>query len=68
MEDVKLIMEDRFPVPIFFETYIGHTKERYLKSRANPSGMNENLKESGHFLTDDASLKLFMDHLIKLSV
>ncbi len=32
-------MEDRFPVPIFFETHPGHTKERYLKSRANPSNI-----------------------------
>lgn len=68
MEDVKLIMEDRFPVPMFFETNPGHTKERYLKSRANPSHMNADLKEAGHYITDDASLKLFMDHLIKLVV
>jgi protein transport protein SEC23 len=63
-----MIMEDRFPVPIFFETSEGHTKERYLKSRANPSGLSADLKESGHYITDDASLKLFMDHLIKLAV
>lgn len=30
MEDVKLIMEDRLPVPTFYETYPTHTKERYL--------------------------------------
>ena len=40
LEDVKLIMEDRFPVPTFFETHEGHSKERYLKSRVNPSGNN----------------------------
>lgn len=68
LEDVKLIMEDRFPVPIFFETHEGHTKERYLKSRVNPSGNNMELQDSGHHITDDASLKLFMDHLIKLAV
>jgi protein transport protein SEC23 len=61
-------MEDRFPVPIFFETWPGHTKERYLKSRVNPSGLTTELKDSGHYVTDDASLKLFMDHLIKLAV
>lgn len=61
-------MEERFPAPIYFETYPGSTKERYLKSRVNPSGHNMDLSESGHYITDDASLKLFMDHLIKLAV
>jgi len=55
MEDVKLIMEDRLPVPTFYETYPTHTKERYLKSRVNPSNSGE-LKESGLYVTDDASL------------
>lgn len=68
MELVKLILEERFPAPIFFETHEGHSKERYLKSRVNPSGHNMDLSESGHYITDDASLKLFMDHLIKLAV
>lgn len=61
-------MEDRFPVPKYFLTWEGHTKERYLKSRINPSGLDNNMLESGHYITDDASLKLFMDHLIKLAV
>ena len=61
-------MEDRFPVPIFFETNTGHTKERYLKSRINPSGHNHEIEDSGYYVTDDASLKLFNDHLIKLAV
>ncbi|KRW99808.1 Zinc finger, Sec23/Sec24-type [Pseudocohnilembus persalinus] len=68
LEDVNIIMEDRFPVPIFFETNTGHTKERYLKSRINPSGHVGDINETGHYITDDASLKLFMDHLIKLGV
>ena len=38
-------MEDRFPVPIFYESYTGHTKERYLKSRVDPSGMNHDIKD-----------------------
>ena len=40
MEDVRMILEDRFPTPIFFETYPNHTKERYLKARINPTGLN----------------------------
>jgi len=61
-------MEDRFPVPKYFLTWEGHTKERYLKSRINPSGLDNEKLESGHYITDDANLKLFMDHLIKLAV
>ncbi|EGR32706.1 protein transport protein, putative [Ichthyophthirius multifiliis] len=68
MEDVKMILEDRFPTPIFFETYPNHTKERYLKARINPTGLNQDVIEGGHTQTDDASLTLFMDHLIKLAV
>ena len=30
-------MEDRFPSPILIDTWTGHTKERYLKSKVNPS-------------------------------
>ncbi|KAM3130641.1 hypothetical protein pb186bvf_017233 [Paramecium bursaria] len=69
-EDVKLIMEDRFPVPRLIKTYYGHGHERYIKSRVNPSVntvQNQNV-ESGNYITDDASLKIFTDHLIKLAV
>jgi len=34
-----LIIEDRYPAPTFFLTYPGHTKERKVKSRVNPSGV-----------------------------
>jgi hypothetical protein len=40
MEDVKMILEDRFPTPMFFETYPNHTKERYLKARIYLTGTN----------------------------
>lgn len=81
----------------------GSGKERYLKSKANPSPIeggnnasqvreklknlnkycfsvynsiislnlnkfSKKLKQSGNYITDDASLKVFMDHLIKLAV
>lgn len=61
-------MEDRFPIPLFFDTYPGHGKERYVKSKVNPSTQNTSNTESGNYITDDASLKVFMDHLIKLVV
>ncbi|CAD8135653.1 unnamed protein product [Paramecium pentaurelia] len=68
--DVQYILEDRFPVPKLIKTYFGHGQERYLKSRVNPSVntvQNENV-ESGNYITDDASLKVFTDHLIRLAV
>lgn len=34
-----MIIDDRYPAPHFFLTYPGHTKERKVKSRVNPSGL-----------------------------
>ena len=68
-EDVKLIVEDRFPVPNVIYTWQGHGRERYLKSRVNPSVSHNNLNvDSGQYITDDASLKVFTDHLTRLAV
>jgi len=58
-------MEDRFPIPVYHKTWPNHTKERYLLARLNP---NEESKDNVHYLTDDASLKKFMDHLIKIVI
>ena len=58
-------MYDRIPVPNFYETFKGDGKERYLKSRVNPSGSNTGQSETGNFVTDDAPIKMFMDFLIK---
>jgi len=38
-------MQDRFPIPVYYDTYVGHTKERYLKSRVNPSRLNSENNE-----------------------
>ena len=35
-QDVEYIMANRFPVPNYYLTNVGHSKERYLKSRVNP--------------------------------
>ena len=37
---VQLILEDRFPVPNLIICNQGHGKERYLKSKVNPSVMD----------------------------
>jgi len=68
VDDAKLIIEDRYPAPNFLETFAGHGKERYLKSKVNPSTneANNSVVQGGDFINDDASLKMFMDHLVKL--
>jgi len=70
MDDANLIIEDRYPAPTFFLTFPGHTKERKVKSRVNPSGveLDNATCQSGDFINDDASLQTFMNHLIKLVV
>jgi len=70
VEDAKLIIEDRYPAPTFIECHAGSGKERYLKSKVNPSSseVNNSTCQGGDFINDDASLKMFMDHLIKLVV
>jgi protein transport protein SEC23 len=57
-------MYDRIPASNFYETWKNDGKERYLKSRVNPS-LVEGQNDGGHFVTDDAPIKVFMDFLIK---
>jgi protein transport protein SEC23 len=63
-------MEDRFPVPRLIRTYYNHGHDRFLKSRVNPSvtTVQNQAVEAGNYITDDASLKVFMDHLVRLAV
>lgn len=43
IDDSSSIMYERVPVPNFYETFKGDGKERYLKSRVNPSTMNSDM-------------------------
>ena len=56
-------MANRFPVPNHYLTNVGHSKERYLKSRVNPK---KSVEENENTLTDDSDLKAFNQHLIKV--
>jgi protein transport protein SEC23 len=40
-EDIDYIVSSRFPTPLFYRTYPGHPKERYLKSKVNPKKSGE---------------------------
>jgi protein transport protein SEC23 len=64
MQDASEIMYDRLPVSNFYETFKNDGKERYLKSRVNPSKTNK-VEDDGHFVSDDAPITLFMDFLVR---
>lgn len=64
LQDASDIMYDRLPISNFYETFKNDGKERYLKSRVNPSKSNK-VEDDGHFCSDDAPITLFMDYLVK---
>lgn len=68
--DAEFIMQERFPMSRFFITKPGDTSERKLKARVNPSSLNADntTAKSGDFNSEDVSLNVFMQHLIKMAV
>jgi len=75
-EDAKQILNDRFPAPRFVQTNAGGSQARFLTSRVNPSTTHNSANAGGfgqadsssHVVTDDVSLKVFMEHLVRLAV
>ncbi|CAJ1452488.1 unnamed protein product [Effrenium voratum] len=76
-EDAKHILSDRFPVPKFIQTNAGGSQARFLTSKVNPSQTHnsggagapyQGQSDSSVVITDDVSLKVFMEHLIRLAV
>jgi protein transport protein SEC23 len=69
-EDAKYIMGERFPMPRFFVVKPGDSQERILKVRVNPSSLTSQnaTVDSGNYFTEDVSLAVFMQHLIKMAV
>jgi protein transport protein SEC23 len=75
-EDAKQILNDRFPVPRYIQTNAGGSQARFLTSKVNPSttytsssaGGFGPVSDSSVVITDDVSLKVFMEHLIRLAV
>jgi protein transport protein SEC23 len=70
IEDANFIMQERFPMPRFFVTSPGESSERKIKVRVNPSSLSQanSSVESGNYFTEDVSLNVFMQHLIKMAV
>eukprot|EP00638_Chattonella_subsalsa_P004914 CAMPEP_0117736372 /NCGR_PEP_ID=MMETSP0947-20121206/1889_1 /TAXON_ID=44440 /ORGANISM="Chattonella subsalsa, Strain CCMP2191" /LENGTH=741 /DNA_ID=CAMNT_0005551647 /DNA_START=307 /DNA_END=2532 /DNA_ORIENTATION=- len=67
--DAQMIMDSRFPVPRYIVCDQHKSGERYLMARLNPS-ITHNTEGAGgqRIFTDDVSLRVFMEHLMKLSV
>merc|ERR1711948_14625 len=66
--DAKQILADRFPVPKFIQTNAGGSQARFVTSKVNPSnGGMGGAVDSSTVITDDVSLKVFMEHLIRLA-
>jgi protein transport protein SEC23 len=69
--DAQLIMDSRFPVPRYIVCDQHKSEARFLMAKLNPSVThNSNLDGGGgaQVNTDDVSLRVFMEHLMKLSV
>merc|ERR1711916_30474 len=73
-DDALLILKDRWPVPRYIECDQYSSPARILYSKVDPSVTHNNVNEYGQagqgqvILTDDVSLKVFMEHLSSLAV
>lgn len=67
--DAQLIMNNRFPVPRYIVCDQHKSEARFLLSMLNPSVTHNNADGATQALfTDDVSLRVFMEHLMKLVV
>ena len=68
--DAQMIMNNRFPVPRYIVCDQHKSEARFLLSMLNPSITHHNSDAaSGQAIfTDDVSLRVFMEHLMKLAV
>lgn len=69
LADAQAVMESRFPVPRFIVCDQNKSQARFLLHKLNPS-VTHNTMDGAHapVFTDDVSLKVFMEHLMKLAV
>ena len=68
-DDAQLIMDSRFPVPRFIVCDQHKSKARFLMAKLNPSSTHDQAEGGGaQVFTDDVSLRVFMEHLMKLAV
>ena len=67
--DAQTIMDSRFPVPRYIVCDQHKSQSRFLMAKLNPSVTHNSSDGHGEVIfTDDVSLRVFMEHLMKLSV
>lgn len=68
--DAQAIMDFRFPVPRFIVCDQHKSQSRFLMAKLNPSVTHNTMDGSAGevIFTDDVSLRVFMEHLMKLAV
>jgi protein transport protein SEC23 len=67
--DAQIIMDSRFPIPRYIVCDQHKSQSRFLMAKLNPSVTHNSEDAAGEVIfTDDVSLKVFMEHLMKLSV
>lgn len=74
LADAKQTLQSRLPCPKFVVCNAGGSQARFLLAKVNPSNTHASLvQEFGaeavgtSIITDDVSVKVFMEHLIKLA-
>ena len=66
-----MLLQERFPVPMYVECDQYGSQARFLLAKLNPSVTHNTTQpgEASDFLfTDDVSLQVFMEHLKRLAV
>jgi len=67
--DAQMIMDNRFPVPRYIVCDQHKSEARFLMAKLNPSVTHNSEGMGGaQVFTDDVSLRVFMEHLMKLAV
>ena len=64
-EEAQNIIAERMPTPRFVKADYGSGQERLIKSALDPNLSGTGEMKEGYFVSDDVSLKVFMEHLIK---
>ena len=70
-EDAAMLLQERFPVPMYVECDQYGSQARFLLAKLNPSVTHNSQNQgaaSDFLFTDDVSLQVFMDHLKRLAV
>ena len=62
------IISDRIPTPKFIKADYGSGQERLIKCVLDPNLDGTSDMKEGYFVSDDVSLKVFMEHLTKKAV